>query len=242
MTLLLLTPETLRFSIAILWCVVGFGAYYFISQNRTIVRIFGDLFRILDKQGNQVVFQRLLGFLLLGVFSVLILLLLPQAAIQEYGLNFKFRSPPPWWSALLIPLVLVLSYQTARKPANLKLYPQIRAKQWSRSMLALSSISWVIFLIGYEFLFRGFLLYASLELLEPVPAIALNCALYAFAHFYKGPAESFGAIPAGIILCYLSLITGNIWSAVLVHSVMALSNEWFSLRAHPDMQVKGGRK
>ncbi len=240
MTLLLLTPETLRFSIAILWCAVGFGAYYFISHNSNCIRKFGNLFLILDQQGNQVLFQRILGFLLLGVVSVLILLLLPQANIQEYGLSFKFRSPPPWWSSLLVPLVLILSYLNARKPANLEQYPQIRALQWSRSMLALSSISWIIFLIGYEFLFRGFLLFASLELLEPVPAIALNCALYAFAHFYKGPAESFGAIPAGIILCYFSLVTGNIWSAVLLHSVMALSNEWFSLKAHPDMQMKGG--
>jgi len=240
MTLLLLTPEILRFSIAVLWCVVGFGAYYFLSHSTACVSRFESFCRILDKQGNQVVFQRLLGFLLLGVVSVLIILLLPGTNLQEYGLSFKFRSAPPWWSYFLIPLILVLSYLTARKSANLEQYPQIRAKQWTRSMIGLSSISWLIFLIGYEFLFRGFVLFAALELLEPVPAIALNCALYAFAHFYKGPTETFGTIPAGILFSYLSLITGNIWCAVLLHSVMALSNEGFSLRAHPEMQIEGG--
>jgi membrane protease YdiL (CAAX protease family) len=41
----------------------------------------------------------------------------------------------------------------------------------------------------------------------------------------------------GIILCYITLLTGNIWSAVIVHSLMALCNEWFSLRAHPEMKL-----
>ncbi len=104
-------------------------------------------------------------------------------------------------------------------------------------MIAISGISWVIFLVGYEFLFRGFLLHASLNLMEAGPAIALNCALYAFAHFYKGPGETFGAIPVGILLCYLTMVTGNIWCAVILHSVMALSNEWFSLYFHPEMRI-----
>jgi membrane protease YdiL (CAAX protease family) len=184
-----------------------------------------------------VLLQRILGFLLLGVVSVLIILLLPDITLKKYGLAFTFRAAPPWWSWLLIPLILVMGYHTAQKPGNLERYPQIRAKQWTPGMIALSSASWVLFLIGYEFLFRGFVLHASLDLMEPGPAIALNSALYAFAHFYKGPRETFGAIPLGIVLCYLTLLTGNIWCAVILHSVMALCNEWFSLRAHPEMKI-----
>jgi membrane protease YdiL (CAAX protease family) len=41
----------------------------------------------------------------------------------------------------------------------------------------------------------------------------------------------------GILLCYITLHTGNIWSAVIIHSSMALSNEWFSLRSHPNMHL-----
>jgi len=235
----MLSHENLRFSTAILWSVVGFGSYYFLSHYRTFVSRFESICNILDKQGNQVLFQRMLGLLLLGVLSVLIILLLPGITVKEYGLTFNFLSAPPWWSWLLIPLILIMGFVAAQKPGNLKLYPQIRAKQWTRGIIAISSISWVLFLVGYEFLFRGFVLHASLALMDPIPAIALNCAIYGFAHFYKGPGEAFGAIPVGIILCYLTLVTGNIWCAVLLHSVMALSNEWFSLRAHPEMSVTG---
>ena len=233
----MLKHEDLRFSVAILWSVVGFGSYYFLSLNNSCIRCFGNKCKILDSQGNQVLLQRMLGLLFLGIFSALIILLLPDITLKEYGLSFNFLSMPPWWSWLLIPLILMMGYFAAQKPDNLKMYPQIRAPQWTRGMILISSVSWVLFLIGYEFLFRGFVLHASLELMGPVPAIALNCAIYAFAHFYKGPGEAFGAIPVGILLCYLTLITGNIWCAVILHSVMALSNEWFSLKAHPEMSV-----
>ena len=237
----MLSHEDLRFSIAILWSVVGFGSYYFLSHNKNCIRRFGIRFKRLDSQGNQVLLQRMLGLLFLGLVSALIILLLPDTSMKEYGLTFKFLTAPPWWSWLLVPLILIMGYFAAQKPGNLKLYPQIRALQWTRGIILISSVSWVLFLIGYEFLFRGFVLHASLELMGPVPAIALNCAIYAFAHFYKGPGEAFGAIPVGILLCYLTLITGNIWCAVVLHSVMALSNEWFSLKAHPEMSVTGGR-
>jgi membrane protease YdiL (CAAX protease family) len=231
------SPEALRFSIAILWWVVGFGSYYFLSKNSTLSGKFGSIIKLLDPQGNQVLLQRALGFLFLGILSVLIISLLPDTSVHDYGLTFHFREPPPAWFWLLFPLALILVFFAARKPGNLEQYPQIRARTWTSSLLLINSLSWILFLVGYEFLFRGFVLYASLAILETGPAIVLNTALYTFAHFYKGPGETLGAIPAGIIFCYLTLLTGNIWSAVILHTVMALSHEWFSLKVHPEMHL-----
>jgi len=192
----------------------------------------------LDQQVKQVVLQRAWGFLFLGILSALIILLIFGENLTRYGLGFSFRAPLPWWVFLILPVILAAGYFSASKPGNLALYPQIRIKYWTPGILALSAISWIIFLLGYEFLFRGFLLYASLEVMDPWAAIALNCSLYAFAHFYKGPGEAFGAIPLGILLCYLTLLTGNIWSALVVHSVMALTNEWMSIRANPEIRIR----
>jgi membrane protease YdiL (CAAX protease family) len=237
MTEKMLTPENIRFSSAILWFVIGFGSYYFLSHSKSCTTRFANLCKYLERQGNQVLLQRLLGFLFLGVGSALLIVVWPELRLNQFGLNLHFRSLPPWWLWLIIPTILIMGYFAAQKPGNLEHYPQIRAKIWTPRMVLISSASWLLFLAGYEFLFRGLVLFASLDLMEPFPAIAVNCALYAFAHFYKGPGETFGAIPVGIILCYITLITGNIWSAVLIHSLMALSNEWFSLRAHPEMKI-----
>mgnify|MGYP003969655007 CR=1 FL=1 len=233
----MLLPENLRFSFAVLWCVVGFGIYYFLSHSSKCSRMVGSICKILDQQGNQVALQRMWGLLFLGLFSALIIMAIPNTNLKAYGLSFQFLAAPPWWTWLLLPLILIMSRFAARKTSNLEQYPQIRAKQWNSSMIAVSAISWLLFLVGYEFLFRGFLLHASLGVMGAGPAIALNSAIFGFAHFYKGPGETFGAIPVGILLCYLTLVTGNIWCAVLIHSVMALSNEWFSLHFHPEMEI-----
>lgn len=230
-------PEYAHFIIAVLWSVVGFACYYFLSGNQSLAFRIWKANPALDPQVKQVLLQRTWGLIFLGIFSALFILFQTDESLQDYGLGFSFLAPPAWWSYLLIPVILVFGYFNASKPGNLALYPQIRIKLWTPGILALSGISWVYFLIGYEFLFRGFLLFSSLEVMQTWAAVALNCSLYAFAHLYKGPGEAFGSIPVGILLCYLTMITGNIWTAVAIHSIMALSNEWFSIRSNPELKV-----
>jgi membrane protease YdiL (CAAX protease family) len=213
------------FAIAILWGVIGFAAYYFLAHKK-----------FHSGKVREVVSQRGWGVLFMGLATLLVILLGFKEKPEAYGLGFSFTAPPPWWTFLTIPLIIIVSHFQAATPGNLVNYPQIRIEKWSSKIVALSAGSWIAFLVAYEFFFRGFILFASLTVLDPWSAIALNCSLYGFAHFYKGPGETFGAIAVGVLLCYLTLVTGNIWSAVIIHSVMALSNEWFSLRSHPDMK------
>lgn len=227
----------LEFGLAVLWCAVGFATYYFLSHSKSLAGMFGLLVKGIDEQGNQVILQRLLGVIFLGIFSATLILLLPGHALKDYGFSFTFRLAPPWWAYLLVPLILGIGYISSGNPNNLDMYPQIRTHEWTPRILLFSALSWIAFLIGYEFLFRGFLLHASLEIMPPFPAIALNLSVYALAHTYKGPGETFGAIPVGFVFCYLTLVTGNIWTAVILHSIMALSNEWLSIHAHPEMKI-----
>lgn len=229
--------ENINFSIAVLWGVLGFAIYYFLSKSEIPVRILSARHKS-DIRVVRVVIQRFWGVIFTGIISAILVLAIFKVPLTEFGLGFGFEQLPPWWAYLLILLILVSGYYGSSAPGNLELYPQIRIESWTPSTVTISAVSWILFLVAYEFLFRGFILGASLRVMGAWPAIALNSTLYAFAHFYKGPRETFGAIPLGILLCYLTLLTGNIWSAVVIHSVMALSNEWFSIRAHPEMQIK----
>ena len=118
------------------------------------------------------------------------------------------------------------------------MYPQIRKKEWNFQLLLLSAFSWTAYLLAYEFMFRGYLLFISVAYLGVWPAIALNVAIYALVHVPKGYKEAFGAVPFGIVLGIITIQTGTIWVAFVVHVIMALSNEWFSLRANPEMKLK----
>ena len=231
------SPEILLFVVAVVWSAVGFSIYIFLSRNSSLARDIWKANPNLDSQTKKIVLQRLWGFIFLGVFPVIFILFFPEKSLKDLGLGCSWLSAPPWWILVVLVIILIAGFYSARHPGNLAMYPQIRSQQWTPGLLALSGLSWVVFLLGYEFLFRGFLLFASLAVMDVWPAIALNCALYALAHLYKGSRETFGAIPIGILLCYLTILSGNIWTAVGIHSVMALSNEWWSIKANSNIVI-----
>jgi membrane protease YdiL (CAAX protease family) len=105
-------------------------------------------------------------------------------------------------------------------------------------MLFINAVGWFLYLFGYEFLFRGVLLIPLIEPLGMWPAIAINIVLYSATHIPKGLDETIGAIPLGFVLCLLTISSGTIWIAFIVHVVIAWTNTFTALKFHPDMQLK----
>ena len=99
-----------------------------------------------------------------------------------------------------------------------------------------NALGWAAYLFGYEILFRGILLFPLVAEFGVWPAIAVNIALYSSTHIPKGLDETIGAIPLGIVLCVLTLLTGTIWIAFFVHLAMALTNSFTALKHHPEMK------
>ncbi|MFZ5939143.1 MAG: CPBP family intramembrane glutamic endopeptidase [Bacteroidota bacterium] len=232
------SEKELTFFLAVVWASLGFFLYYFFSMNN------GPGTRAAARNGDpgkasvyQVLLQRLWGVLFLGLVPALWILFSGKLSFHDFGFSTIFANPIPWWSWLLVAGILLLGYFNSGAKGNLEHYPMIRVQHWSYSLVLLSALSWIAYLVAYEFFFRGILLYSSLSLLGPWPAIALNISIYAFAHMYKGAGEAFGALPLGVVFCLITLITGNIWTVTILHVIMALSNEWFSLWKHPGMKI-----
>ena len=211
----------------------GFMCYYFLPVAKFVHVLIG----LKNEETLSVLLQRLLGFVIFGIIPWVIIQISRDAGMPQFGIKCPVCAT--WyWTALLSALVIVMNLLNASRPDNLAMYPQVREKEWSLKSLVASALTWILYLIGYEFLFRGFLLFAALPVMGLWPAIALNTAIYMLVHIPKGIKETLGAIPLGVLLCYLTVQTGSIWIAVMVHIVMALSNEWLSLRAQPGMFVK----
>lgn len=225
--------ELFLFISAIAVSSVGFIAYAWIVSPGFTKRIL----QLEMGKPQQIYVQRFAGAFIFGVIPVLIILLSGTGGFEEFGIKAPVGATYLWTMVLSV-LIIPMNYINAPKPANLQSYPQIREENWSVSMLFQSALSWSIYLTAYEFLFRGFLFYSSLSVLDLWPAIIFNTVIYSLVHYPKGYKEMFGAIPLGIILCYLTYFTGSIWVAVFTHIILALSNEWFSLRSHPDMLLK----
>ena len=232
------------FEIVIVFLTVSFGflVYYFFSNSALLQNTVLRKINSNKKPIYRVVFQRLTGFVFLGVIPFSIGLLAFPRNITDFGLSFTNSLSSLFWILIISAFIVPMNLLNARKENNLRMYPQIRYKKWNFGLIFLSAVTWMFFLLAYEFLFRGFLLFSCEKAFGAWPAIAVNVAVYSFVHLPKGRKETIGAIPLGFILCFLTLNTGNIWAAYWIHVVLALSNEWISLAIHPDMEVLLFRK
>jgi membrane protease YdiL (CAAX protease family) len=222
-------PDALEGILALMLCTLGFTAYHFLSLSPKIRKQYERKHGPEKGHTRMIFFQRYIGLLCLGVIPGLIMLLVLGKGPGSYGVGSQNLLTSLYWTLGLGAIVLVVNYFNTRSGKKLDEYPMIREKNWSRRLIFLNAFSWFAYLLGYEFMFRGILLFGLLPLVGVWPAIAINAALYAYAHIPKNLQESIGAIPFGVILCLITLDTGTLWVALFVHVIRALSNSFFSL-------------
>ena len=234
------SPSALVPVLAIAAVTIGFIIYYFVMSSKQLEAKFHQRYGEEEGQARWILFTRIFGGFMLGFPSVLIPVLFLDALPSAYGMSFTMSGESLIICAVLCPLLVVINIFRAGKPGNLVQYPQIRKREWDFATFAGSSIGWIVYLLGYELCFRGFLLFGCVATMGVWPAIAINASIYAFAHFFKGIGETVGAIPFGIIISVISLLTGNFMVAFLVHVSLALSNQTVAFLAHPEMKWKKG--
>lgn len=81
-----------------------------------------------------------------------------------------------------------------------------------------------LYLIVYEFFFRGVMLFVMIKDLGLIAAVALNLLFYALVHWFNRK-ERIGSVFMGIILCIVSIYYHSVWPAILIHFSLALSHE-----------------
>ena len=223
--------------IAIFLTLSGFIIYFLISSSVNFKQI------LISKYGKEKASEyftylaRLAGVLFLGIIPGILMLTLISLPIKDFGVSASNLPDSVFWIIGLGIIIIPLSFFASKKEDNLNMYPQIRKKTWSGNTLFFSAFTWILYLIAYEFLFRGLLLFSCVREFGYWPAIAINLFAYSLVHIPKGIKESLGAIPIGFILCVITISTGTIWVALFAHIIMALSNEWFSLYHHPEMKL-----
>lgn len=88
-----------------------------------------------------------------------------------------------------------------------------------------------MYMVIYEILLRGVLLYYLVARLDVVYAVLVNTIIYSLMHLTKDLKEALLGLPVGVFLCWLTLYTDSIWPAACFHLAMALSFEIrYSLR------------
>lgn len=190
-----------------------------------------------ERQKKSVLWQRFFGGIILGLPPLVTIFFL-SGEYNLYGLNLNnfYRSLN---SAFFLTLFLLpILYFSAKKEGQQAVYPQIRSREWTPQLYGNSVFSWSIYLTGYEFMFRGFLLFSLADIFGSWPAIAVTTSLYVLVHFNKPAGETIGCIPIGIIFGMIALSTGSFVGPLIAHILIASFSELFAIINNPEMEFK----
>ncbi|MBW6497023.1 MAG: CPBP family intramembrane metalloprotease [Bacteroidales bacterium] len=227
------------FSLAL--TIAVYYAYYFPAFSAANKKWFQKNFSEKKGQVYLFIFQKTLGFLLLGLVPGML-----------FSLKFNFSTPkhsawgltaiPLWVYPIILLLIVFSSVFSSRKPDVNSRIPQMRLPDWGFKEIAISISGWAIYLLGYEFLFRGLLLFTTAEAFGIMPAMLINIGLYSAFHLPNGMKETLAAIPFGLILCVISLISCSFIPAFLLHLSLSISAEMFSVHFNPNMKFLFSKK
>ena len=226
--------------VPVLMALISFIIFWFTYKSEKVKAYFFNKYEADKASEKFILFTKHFGGLVMGILPlVAALIAIPGTSLSDFGLTFYSETALTTvvWILGLSALVIPLATISARKPKNLINYPQIRAKEWDRTLIIKNAFAWAVYLFGYELLFRGVFFFPLVETMGLWPAIAVNIALYSGTHIPKGLDETIGAIPLSVVLCILTLQTGTIWIAFFVHLAMAWTNSFTALRFHPEMKV-----
>ena len=169
---------------------------------------------------------------------LVIVMLLPVWFISSPPFFLLKRSLQPGDEQLFglwLCLILIIGWPR-NKGKDLK---QLHDRDLSATLRVVTyALSRIVFLIVYEWFFRGLLLIKSCELFGNVNAVVINILLYTLAHFHKGKKEIIGCIPFGLLLCAFTIWWQSIWPAVAIHLLLASRYEWRPVYLFFNLQKK----
>jgi membrane protease YdiL (CAAX protease family) len=158
--------------------------------------------------------------------GVILMVIVPVQFLPELPQNYlgwpDDLNPIQVIMLLITGLVLMrIAVKEVDQADNKKIQPAHR----STCQILLYMVLRNFFLAGYEWFFRGCILFTCISIMGVGVALFINVILYAFIHVFNGKKELLGAIPLGIILCLFTLWWQSVWPAVFLHIILSSTYE-----------------
>jgi membrane protease YdiL (CAAX protease family) len=191
--------------------------------------ILADLFRPAAAGHAQMV-----GALAHFVSCLLLFAVLPAAIVKfvfrerlrDYGFGLGNTRLTLRSFLVLGPLFILGGWAAAGDAAVAAKFPVNPAAGQSSALFALHASVYFLFYLGWEFYFRGFLLFGLRDAVGSANAVLIQVLASSLVHIGSPASETFGAILGGILWGVLALRTRSILSGLGQHFLLGVSLDW----------------
>jgi len=187
----------------------------------------GHLTSWLERTGNALfaagAYELLSAFLLLGLIPLLIVALGLRESLPSYGLSLGVGQRTVRLILLGAPLFALAGYIASSDPAVTAEYPVNRAAGESVAAFAVHVACYLLFYFGWEFMFRGYLLFGIAERHGVVIALLVQTMASSLLHIGKPTIETFLAVPAGLLWGWVALRSRSILPSFVQHATLGIT-------------------
>ncbi len=175
--------------------------------------VLGTVVPMLDYYGHRLTnlkaYDRMIYYFILPMLLIVLLFREPPA---KYGFQVGNWKAGLAWTAVTAIVMAVILWYVARTPDMQKYYNAHAPKEIMR-LITLNGID----LFGWEFIWRGFLLFGIARILGPGPAIMIQAIPFAFMHLGKPELETLSTIFGGIGFGFIAWQTQSFVYPWLIH-------------------------
>lgn len=203
--------------------------YIYHGMDEAFARYFSHLSSLYYFDIYRYVYQFLATLVLFFLFPLIIIKLVFKEKLKNYGLTLGDKRYGLRFIIITIPLIVIpIIFLASRMPQVRAEYPLSKLVQDNASVFLLYEFSYVLlYYVGWEFFFRGYMLFGLREKFGDAYAILLQVIPSALLHFNKPESEFLGSIVLGIVLGYLALRTRSILYPLIIHSCIGVFTDLF---------------
>lgn len=170
-------------------------------------------------------YEYLAAFALMFAVPVLIGALALKRAPRRYGLRRGDLRHGLTLAAVGLPVALLAAYLGTGDPAMRAAYPLAGRAMRRLPVFLLVEGAYLLYYLGWEFLFRGFMLFGLERACGPLLALLIQTIPSTLVHIGKPFSENVAALVAGPILGYVALRTRSILAPLLLHAAVGIATD-----------------
>ncbi len=180
-----------------------------------------------DPQATAAVYAMVGTFVLLGLIPAMVVKLAFGERLADYGVRLGDRPRTFRTMAFLGPLFVLGGYIASRDLAVQIEYPLNPSAGSSPAMFAIHGFAYLLFYLGWEFHFRGFLQHGLRASMGDTSAVLVAVMASCLAHLGKPASETYAAILGGLLWGFLAFRTRSLASGLVQHFLLGISLDWF---------------
>lgn len=218
-------PEVwILFSVSVLLTL-----WVYFGKRFTYTALVGSLPLGIPADAQAALYEWLSAFVLMFAVPAVIVRRGFHRSLREFGFQLGDWRTGLKLVALLTPLFLLTSLVGSFVPAMQVEYPLAKSEIASLSLLLSLEAAYLIYYVGWEFLFRGYMLFGLEKPFGVLAAVLIQTIPSTIVHIGKPFSETFSAIFAGLIFGYVAYRSRSIIFPLLLHAVVGISTNVFAV-------------